>query len=96
MQETTRQTAVEAVNKHDFLFLVAGTKNEDGTYEVQRIVEGKNSDLAVPLAMALKDTPSLEKCVCKIRIQEKIPEMLHELAEVLSQDTQKKGKNKND
>lgn len=99
MQETTRQAAIEAVNKHDFLFLIAGTRSEDGTYDTQRIIEGKTGDLAVPLAMAFKDTPSLEKCVCKIRVQEKIPEMLHELAEVLSQDfkqNKKKGKNKND
>lgn len=73
MQETTRQTAVEAVNKHDFLFLIAGTRNEDGTYETQRIIEGKTCDLALPLAMALKDAPSIEKCVCKIRVQEKSP-----------------------
>ena len=99
MQETTRQTAVEAVNKHDFLFLIAGMRNEDGTYETQRIIEGKTCDLALPLAMALKDAPSIEKCVCKIRVQEKIPEMLHELADVLSQDfkqNKKKGKSKND
>ena len=99
MEKTTRQAAVEAVNKHDFLFLIAGTRNEDGTYDTQRIIEGKTRDLAVPLAMALKDTPSIEKCVCKIRVQEKIPEMLHELADVLSQDfkqNEKKGKSKND
>ena len=38
-------------------------------------------------------------CVFKIRVQEKIPEMLHELAEVLSLDfkqNKKKGKNEND
>lgn len=99
MKETTRQAAIEAVNKHDFLFLIAGTRNEDGTYETQRIIEGKTGDLAVPLAMALKDEQSIEKCVFKIRVQEKIPKMLHELAEVLSQEfnqNKKKGKNKND
>ena len=55
--------------------------------------------MAVPLAMALKDEQSIEKCVFKIRVQEKIPEMLHELAEVLSLDfkqNKKKGKNEND
>lgn len=99
MKETTRQAAIEAVNKHDFLFLIAGTRNEDGTYETQRIIEGKTGDLAVPLAMALKDEQSIEKGVFKIRVQEKIPEMLHELAEVLSLDfkqNKKKGKNEND
>ena len=99
MKGTTRQAAIEAVNKHDFLFLIAGTRNEDGTYETQRIIEGKTGDLAVPLAMALKDEQSIEKCVFKIRVQEKIPEMLHELAEVLSLDfkqNKKKGKNEND
>lgn len=101
MKETTRQAAVETVNKHDFLFLIAGTRNEDGTFNTQRIIEGKTGDLAIPLAMALKDTPSLEKCVCIIRFQEKIPEMLHELADVLSKDfgnkqNEKKGGNENE
>lgn len=99
MNEETKQAAIDAINKHDFLFLIAGTQNEDGSYDTQRIIKGKTGDLAVPLAMALKDTPSLEKCVCKIRVQETIPEMLHELAEVLSLDfkqNKKKGKNEND
>lgn len=101
MNEETKQAAIDAINKHDFLFLIAGTQNEDGSYDTQRIIKGKTGDLAVLLAMALKDTPSLEKCVCKIRVQETIPEMLHELAEVLSKDfgnkqNEKKGGNEND
>ena len=101
MNEETKQAAIDAINKHDFLFLIAGTQNEDGSYDTQRIIKGKTGDLAVPLAMALKDTPSLEKCVCKIRVQETIPEMLHELAEVLSKDfgnkqNEKKGENENE
>lgn len=99
MKETTRQAAIEAVNKHDFLFLIAGTRNKDGSFSTQRIIEGKTCDLAIPLAMALKDEQGIEKCVCKIRVQEKIPKMLHELAEVLSQEfnqNKKKGKSKND
>ena len=41
MKETTRQAAIEAVNKHDFLFLIAGTRNKDGSFNTQRIIEGK-------------------------------------------------------
>ncbi len=101
MKETTRQAAIEAVNKHDFLFLIAGTQNEDEKYDTKRIIEGKTGDLAIPLAMAFKDIPSLEKCVCKIRLQEEIPEMLHELANVLLKDfgnkqNEKKGGNENE
>lgn len=84
MNEETKQAAVDAINTHDFLFLIAGTQNEDGSYDTQRVIDGKISELAFPIAEALKENPSLEKCVCKIRVQEKIPEMLHELAEVLS------------
>ncbi len=85
MQETTRQTAVEAVNKHDFLFLIAGTRGEDGSYDTRRIIEGKIGELAIPLADALKDNSSLENYVLKIRMQEKIPEILHGLADALSE-----------
>lgn len=90
MNEETKQAAIDAINTNEFLFLIAGTQNEDGSYDTQRVIDGEISELAFPIAEALKENPSLEKCVVKIRLQEEIPEILHELADAFAQDLGKK------
>lgn len=86
MKETTKKEAIKAINEHEFLFLVAGTQKKDGSYDTRRIIEGKIGELAISLAEALKDNSSLENYVLKIRMQKEIPEILHGLADALSED----------
>lgn len=104
MNEEIKQAAIDAINANEFLFLIAGTQNEDGSYDTQRVIEGKISELAFPIAEALKDNPNLANYIAKIQIGADLSKTLRKLARVFSNDSSirkgksknKKGKNKHD